>query len=154
MQDAEAAYAWLIAKGVPAEDILLVGESLGSGVAVQLSARHKVGAVALEAPYASAADVAAARYWWLPVRLLMLDQFRSIDHIAKINAPLLIQHGMDDEVIPFAQGQKLFAAAAEPKQFITWPATDHVGLFNEDTWATELAFFERVRPVSSAIQQE
>ena len=87
LTDARTAYDWLTAQGTPPDRIGLVGESLGTGVAVQLVARVPIGAVALGAPYTSTADVAAWRFPWLPVRWLMKDQFRSIDYIAAINAP-------------------------------------------------------------------
>ncbi|MDO8354038.1 MAG: alpha/beta hydrolase, partial [Aestuariivirga sp.] len=64
--DATAAYDWLITKGVEPSRIVLLGESLGSGVAVQLAAKREVGAVVLEAPYTSTVEVAAKIYWWLP----------------------------------------------------------------------------------------
>src|SRR5262249_39306345 len=67
INDARAAYDWLMAKGIDPGELMLVGESLGSGVAVQLAAERRVRALALEAPFASAVDVAAAAYWWLPV---------------------------------------------------------------------------------------
>lgn len=139
--DATAAYDWLAAHGIPANQIAVVGESLGTGVAVQLAARRPVGAVALEAPYTSTADIAAQIYWWLPVRLLMKDQFQSIRHIAAINAPLLIQHGTADQVIPFASGEQLFATAAQPKTLLPLPGQGHEALFQPLTWATETAFF-------------
>jgi uncharacterized protein len=146
MIDAQAAYDRLVAQGIPADRIVLVGESLGTGVAVQLAARHAVGAVVLDAPYAAAVDVAAGIYPWLPVRLLMKDQFRSIDHIGDITAPLLILHGTRDAVIPFVQGQKLFAAANMPKQFAELTGAGHQALFDPATWAREVAFLSRVFP--------
>jgi uncharacterized protein len=142
--DAEAAYAWLIAHGRSPDDIFLVGESIGSGVAVQLAAKHPVGAVALEAPYANAVDVGAAIYWYLPVGLLMRDQFRSADHIGKIAAPLLVIHGTDDGLIPIEQGRELFARANEPKTFIAVPGGTHDIIGDEATWAAEMAFMERM----------
>lgn len=142
--DATAAYAWLIAQDIPSVRIMVVGESLGTGVAVQLAAKHPVGGVALEAPYTSTADVAAGIYPWLPVRWLMKDQYRSIDHIAQINAALLIQHGDADQVIPYAFGQQLFAAAAAPKTFETLPDQGHEALFQPEIWAREVAFFAQI----------
>lgn len=145
--DATAAYDWLAAQGIPPHQIALVGESLGTGVAVQLAARRPVGAVALEAPYTSTADIAAQIYWWLPVRLLMKDQFQSIQHIGQINAPLLIQHGTADQTIPFASGTQLFNAAAQPKTLLPLPGQGHEALFQPLTWATEAAFFtDRLAP--------
>jgi fermentation-respiration switch protein FrsA (DUF1100 family) len=143
--DAVTAYDWLRAQNIDPGHIALVGESLGTGVAVQLAARHPVGAVALEAPYTATADVAARIYWWLPVRLLMRDQFRSIDHIAAVTAPLLVQHGDRDAVIPFEFGERLFAAATMPwKDFVTLPGLGHDALFAPETWAREAAFFAEV----------
>ena len=142
--DAITAYDWLIQQGVVPAQIALVGESLGSGVAVQLAAQKSVGAVALEAPYTSTADIAAAIYWWLPVRLLMKDQFRSMDYIGAVTAPLLVIHGAADRLIPTEYGKALFAAANEPKEISIVEGFGHDVLFEEATWAREIEFFERV----------
>ena len=144
--DARTAYDWLIAQGIPASRIVVVGESLGTGVAVQLAAQRPVGAVILEAPYTAAVDVAAQVYPWLPVRLLMKDQFRSSAHIGKITAPLLILHGTADRVIPFTLGQRLFAAANQPKTFVPLDGKGHEALYDPATWAHETAFLARVLP--------
>jgi len=139
--DAVTAYDVLRAKGVAAGQIMLLGESLGTGVAIQLAAQKPVAAVALEAPYTAMVDIAADVYWWLPVRLLMKDQFRSRDHIAEVKAPLLIQHGDADRVVPFAQGRALFAMANEPKQMVVIPGGTHDIISDRDVWAREVAFF-------------
>lgn len=143
VNDARAAYDWLIAQGVSPEAIVLVGESLGSGVAVQLAAERTVGAVALEAPYFSAADIASSTYWWLPVRLLMKDKFDSFAYIGKVQAPLLIIHGDQDDIIPLGEGQKLFASANEPKHMLVIPGGTHGSIFSAETWAREMQFFEQ-----------
>ena len=98
--DAEAAYAYAAAR-YPAKQIVLWGESLGSGVAVALATRKPVARVILEAPFTSAVAVAAAHYWYLPVGLLMKDQFRSDAVIGNVTAPVLILHGARDQVVPF-----------------------------------------------------
>ncbi len=139
--DADAAYAWLRAQGIAPGQIMVVGESLGTGVAVQLAARHPVGAVALAAPYTSTADVAAAVYPWLPVRLLMRDQFRSDLFIGQITAPILIQHGNADQVVPYRFGQALHALSPPGTQFVTLPGLGHEAIFAPETWAREMAFF-------------
>jgi uncharacterized protein len=146
MTDALTGYDWLLGQGIAADRIVVVGESLGTGVAVQLAAQRQVGAVILEAPYTAAVDVAAGLYGWLPVRWLMKDQFRSKDHIAAVTAPLLILHGTKDRVIPFAMGQDLFAAANEPKQFIALQGAGHEALFDRATWVREAAFLANVLP--------
>jgi fermentation-respiration switch protein FrsA (DUF1100 family) len=142
--DAMAAYDWLIARGVEPSRIALLGESLGSGVAVQLAAKREVGALVLEAPYTSTAEVAAKIYWWLPVHALMKDQFKSIDFIAAVVAPVLIIHGEADELIPVEFGRRLFAAANQPKELEIVPGFGHDVLFEETTWAREVEFFARM----------
>jgi hypothetical protein len=115
--DAQAAYAFA-AERYPAKQIVLWGESLGSGVAVALAAEKPVGRVILEAPFTSAADIAAEHYWFLPVRLLMKDQFRSDLRIGKVSAPVMILHGVKDQVVPYAQGERLFELAHQPKRIV------------------------------------
>lgn len=142
--DADAAYGWLRAQGIAPGQIMLVGESLGTGVAVQIAARHAVGAVALASPYTSTADVAASVYPWLPVRLLMHDQFRSDLFIGQITAPILIQHGDADVVVPYRFGQALHALAPAGTQFVTLPGLGHEAIFDPGAWARELAFFAAI----------
>jgi len=142
--DASAGYDWLIARGVEPGRIALLGESLGSGVAVQLAAQREVGALALEAPYTSTAEVAAKIYWWLPVHALMKDQFKSIDFIAAVVAPLLIIHGEEDKLVPVEFGKRLFASASQPKELEIVSGLGHDVLFEETTWARETEFFARV----------
>jgi fermentation-respiration switch protein FrsA (DUF1100 family) len=125
--DAEAAYAFAAAR-YPAERIAVWGESLGSGVAVALASAHKIGRLVLEAPFSSAADVGAQVYWFLPVRLLMKDPFRSDMRIGKVTVPLLILHGARDNVVPIALGERLFALANEPKRFVRFADGGHEDL--------------------------
>ena len=122
--DAEAAYAFATAR-YPAERIALWGESLGSGVAVALGAGHTAGRIVLEGSFTSAPDVGAHAYRFLPVRLLMKDQFRSDLQIAKVTAPLLFLHGGRDWVVPIALGERLYALANEPKQFVRFSDAGH-----------------------------
>jgi uncharacterized protein len=144
LADAKAAYDHLRGLGHPADRIVLVGESLGTGPAVQTAATNPVGAVVLEAPYSAAVDIARRAYPWLPVGLLMKDQYRSRDHIAKVRAPILILHGEADQVIPQGFGQRLFDAARDPKTFLSLGPVGHEALFAPDTWAKGADFIERV----------
>ena len=125
--DGEAAYAYAAARyAVP--QIVLWGESLGSGVAVALAAEKPVGRVILEAPFTSTAAVASRRYWYMPVRLLMKDQFRSDERIGKVTAPLLILHGVHDEIVPYAMGEHLFDIANKPKHIVRFLDGHHEDL--------------------------
>jgi uncharacterized protein len=125
--DAEAAYAFAAAR-YPAKQIVLWGESLGSGVAVAIAAEKPVGRVILEAPFTSAAAVASIRYWYLPVRLLMKDQFHSDERIGKVTAPLLILHGFQDQTVPYAMGERMFELANQPKHIVKFLDGGHEDL--------------------------
>ena len=125
--DGQAAYAFAVAR-VPAERIVVFGESLGTGVAVALAATEPIGRLVLEAPFTSAVDVGARAYWFLPVRFLMKDPFHSDRRIGKVTAPLLVLHGERDHVVPIALGERLFSLANEPKRFVRFPAGTHVDL--------------------------
>jgi fermentation-respiration switch protein FrsA (DUF1100 family) len=127
LADAAAAYAYAAAR-YPAERIALWGESLGSGVAVALAASHKVGRVLLEAPFTSAADVGARVYWFVPVRIMMKDQFRSDLRIRDVRAPIMVLHGTKDDVVPFELGERLFALAQGPKRFLKIEGGGHSNL--------------------------
>ena len=129
LQDAAAAYAFASAL-YPASKIVLWGFSLGSGVAVALAADRQAGGVILEAPYSSIADVAAAAFPFLPVRYFLKDPFHSDQRIAKVKVPLLIMHGVRDATIPIALGERLFALAHEPKQFVRFDQGGHDDLGN------------------------
>ena len=125
--DAAAAYAYAAAHYQVAQ-IVLWGESLGSGVAVALAAEQPVGRVVLEAPFTSAVAVGARHYWFLPVRFLMKDQFRSDQRIGKITAPLLILHGLHDQIVPYAMGEQLFELANKPKHIVRFLDGGHEDL--------------------------
>lgn len=122
---AMTAYRFLEARGIDPADIVIYGESIGSGVAVRLAAQVPARALVLEAPMASAIDVASRHYPLLPVRLLLRDAYRSIDRVASIDMPLLIIHGTDDTIIPIESGRLLFEAAVEPKQFAAIRGAGH-----------------------------
>lgn len=125
--DARAAYDFA-RSNYPGARIVLWGESLGTGVAVAIAGEKDVAAVILEAPFTSAADVAFSAYPIIPVRLLMKDQFRSDERIGRVKAPVLIMHGERDRVVPFRLGERLFAMANEPKQFVRFPDGGHEDL--------------------------
>ena len=93
-----------------------------------LAAQQPVGGLVLEAPFTSAVDIAAAVYPFVPVRLLMWDQFRSDRHIGAVKAPVLILHGERDRVVPISYGERLFALAREPKKFVRFPQGRHEDL--------------------------
>jgi fermentation-respiration switch protein FrsA (DUF1100 family) len=127
LQDAAAAYAFTTAR-YSADKIVTWGFSLGTGVAVALASEQPIGRLILEAPYTSTVDVAASSFWFVPVRLLMRDQFRSDERIARVKVPLLIMQGTKDYAIPPALGERLFGLANEPKQLVRFPGGGHENL--------------------------
>ena len=129
LRDAAAAYAFARTR-YDADSIVAWGFSLGSGVAVALAADHQLGGLILEAPYTSITDLAVRAFPFLPVRSFVRDSFHSDERIAQVHAPLLIMHGAKDPVIPIALGERLFAAAHEPKQFVRFPEGGHNDLGN------------------------
>jgi fermentation-respiration switch protein FrsA (DUF1100 family) len=98
------------------EDIILYGESLGSGVAIQVAAEKKVRGIVLDSPFTSIAELAAQIYPWLPINLLLKDRYDSIIHIRDVHVPVFIIHGEADDVVPVEMGRRLFAAANEPRR--------------------------------------
>jgi len=126
--DGEAAYTAAVASGVAPERIVALGESLGSGVAIALAARHKLGALVLDSPYSSIVDVAASAYWFVPVRALLRDPFRNDLLIGTIHTPTLIVHGSKDVVVPIRFGEKLFGLANPPKDFWRVEGAAHLAM--------------------------
>lgn len=70
-------------------------------------------------------DIAARRYWFVPVRWLMKDQFRSDLRVGKVAAPVLVLHGERDAVVPIALGERLYALINAPKRFVRFPGAGH-----------------------------
>lgn len=143
--DAQTAYEHLRSLGVAAKDIVVYGESLGSGQATQLSKEHEVGAVVLEAPLTSTVDVGRRTYFFLPLGLLMTDKFANIEHVKDVNAPVLVIHGEQDSVIPVQMGKDVYAAANEPKKLELFPEADHADLFEHGAWDKVWEFISAAR---------
>lgn len=114
--DARAAFKYLKYLGFSDKDIFFYGESLGSGVAVQLATEHEARAVILEAPYTAIVDRAAQLYPYIPVKMLVKDKFNSLVKIPDVHIPVLIFHGYLDEVMPITHGRAILNAANEPKE--------------------------------------
>ena len=142
VNDALMAYDALRQRNVAAKDIIVYGESLGTGVAVQVAALREVGALVLEAPYTSLSDLVRHRLRFIPAYTFLKDEFNSVEHIKKVKAPLLIVHSLGDEVIPIAFGRWLFEAASGYKEFLRVRGAGHFGLFRSGGWPKIRAFVE------------
>ncbi len=127
-RDAEAAYRYAQDLKLSSSKLVIMGESLGTGIAVALAAAHPPAALVLDSPYSSVADVAAAQFWMFPVRLVLWDAFRSDRLIDKVGAPVLMIHGSADRVIPLPFAEKLYGLAREPKQFFRVEGAGHLAM--------------------------
>lgn len=141
--DAEAAYDWLLSRGVAPDRIILYGESLGSGVAVAMAKRRDVAAVILEAPYSSIAEVAQSVYWYMPARWLVHDKFDSVDLIGALDIPILVVHGARDRTIPLHFARSLHRAAPEDAEMVILPDAGHADLYDHGMEAHVLDFIDR-----------
>ena len=141
--DARAAIGFLGRQGVGPGRMVLFGESLGSGVAVQMATEYACAALVLEAPYSSVVDVAQDRYWMFPVKALVKDRYNSTAKIGKVRCPILIMHGTADRVIPIKFGERLFALAPSPKEMKVYPGLGHVGFDELGAFNAVLDFLRR-----------
>lgn len=118
-RDGEAAWRYLVEeRAIEPAHIAMLGRSLGAAIAAAVAVHHRPGALVLESTFTSLPDVAAVHHPLLPVRLLARYRYPVLDFVPRIHCPLLVVHSREDEVIPFSHGEKLFAAAAPPKEFL------------------------------------
>jgi pimeloyl-ACP methyl ester carboxylesterase len=135
----EAALRWLEeVQRVPAGEVIRVGESMGGAVATELATRHAVRLLVLHGAFTSFPDMAQMRVPIYPSRYLVHNQMDNEAKIGHVHCPVLITHGTADAIVPFHQGERLFAAAAEPKRFIRMEDHGHGPPVTVD-------FFEGVR---------
>lgn len=125
-QDARAARKWLANREkIPEGDIVLIGQSLGGSVMVDLAAEDGARGLVLLSTFTSLPDVASRHFPLLPARLVMQNRFDSIGKIGQYHGPLLQVHGENDKTVPLKLGKRLFTAANEPKRFVVGPSADH-----------------------------
>ena len=130
-RDAESAVKWLKSEGLAEEDIILYGESLGTGVAVEIAQNKNYAGIILESPYTSMLNIGKKYYPLFPVSFLLKDKFESYKKIKKISIPILILHGKTDKIVPFAMGKKMYELANEPKYFYFQEYGDHMINYDE-----------------------
>ncbi len=129
-KDAKAAVKWLNEQKITNNQIILYGESLGSGVAVEIGKNNDFNSIILESPFTSIENSAKIYYPYLPIKLLLKDRYDSISKIKMINTPILIMHGKKDDVVPFFMGEELFEKANKPKKSYFTSDDDHMMEFN------------------------
>jgi uncharacterized protein len=143
-RDAEAAWAWLEGRGIPESNIVLFGESLGAGVATWIALHRKPRAVVLASAFTSIPDLAAQIYPFLPVRLLTRIHYDNIGRLPHIDAPVLVLHSPDDEIVPYGHAERLYAAARGPKRLVRLAGGHNEGfVFRRAEWVRSLDEFLR-----------
>ena len=143
----EAAYKWLTDEAKIAPDrIILCGESLGGGTAIELATKREHRALALIYTFTSLPAAAKHHFPFLPVHTLMRTRFDNLSKIGKCPRPVFLVHGTADRTVPFSHSEQLYAAANEPKHFVRLEGGGH-DLFITDLYATELTrFLEKYAP--------
>jgi fermentation-respiration switch protein FrsA (DUF1100 family) len=118
-RDAAAAWHYLVdARHIAPQEIVIFGRSLGGAIAAELASRTRPAALILESAFTSVPNMAARLYPWLPVRWLSRYRYDTQSALEAITCPVLIIHSREDDIIPYAEGEQLFARAREPKQFL------------------------------------
>lgn len=139
--DAQAAWDRIAADGIAPERIVCFGESLGGAVSIALATRRACAAVIVVATFTSLRDVARQHYGALAA--LAGGQFDSASRVAAIGAPIMVAHGDQDEIVPYALGERLFALAREPKQFVRVAGRQHNDVFDSAPLLDAIAAFAR-----------
>ena len=131
-EDGKSAINWLLSKGVNERNIVIYGESLGTGVATHLSQKRNFAGIILETPFTSMIDAAKTFYPYIPVGLLLKDKFDNKSKIKNINSPVLIMHGKNDQIVPFFMGKKIYKIANEPKYSYFTNHDNHMMEYDEN----------------------
>lgn len=114
-QDAQAAYDYLLSKNIPAKEIIGYGESLGGAIAVELALKNPMQALILESTFSNIKDMVKRTFPLLP-HWVLSSRFDSKAKIRSISIPKLIIHSINDEIVPYTLGEKLYTASALPKE--------------------------------------
>jgi len=130
-EDARSAIRWLNSKGIKEKNIIIYGESLGTGIAVEIAQNKSFAGIILESPFTSMIDVGKDKYPFLPVKLMLKDKYESDKKIINIKIPIMVMHGKLDNIVPFFMGKKIYQLAREPKYSYFTDYDDHMMEYNE-----------------------
>jgi len=131
-QDARSAIKWLKKQGIIEENIIIYGESLGTGVTTEIAQNRNFAGIILESPFTSMVAAGKSKYPIFPIKLLLKDKYESDMKIKNIKSPVLIMHGEKDKIVPFWMGEKMFQLANEPKYYYFSKYDDHMMDFNNE----------------------
>lgn len=125
-RDGRAAYDYLVkGRHIDPARLILMGESLGCAVSIQLAIERRAAGLVIEAPFASIAHMANAIYPFLPLGSFIRTRYENVKKVPQLKMPLFVVQGTQDEVIPVSQGKMVFAAAPEPKQYLAIEGAHH-----------------------------
>ena len=130
-EDARSAVQWLESKGIKKNNIIIYGESLGTGVATEIAQNKNFAGIILESPFTSMIEAGKDKYPYLPVKFLLKDKYESEKKIKNIKSPILIMHGKVDNIVPFHMGKKMYELANNPKYSYFSEYDDHMMEYNE-----------------------
>jgi uncharacterized protein len=144
-RDAQAAWRYLTEqRNIPSNRIVLLGESLGGAVATWLAVREKPALLVLASAFTSVADMAEAIYPFLPTHLLTRFDYNTGEYLRGVTCPVFVAHSPQDEIVPFEQGEALYASASEPKQFLELQGGHNNGfIYMREEWVRALGDFMR-----------
>ena len=131
-EDGESAVKWLLNKGIEEKNIILYGESLGTGIATHISQNKNFAGVILETPFTSMVDVAKTFYPYIPVSLVLKDKFENKKKMKNISSPILVMHGELDQIVPFRMGEKIYKIANNPKYSYFTKYDNHMMEYDEN----------------------
>ena len=143
-KDSENAVAWLEAKGINKKDIILYGESLGTGIAIELATKDQYSGVILESPYTSMIDMGKRFYPFLPISILQKDKYNSLKKLNMVKSPILVLHGKADTLVPFYMGKKIYDAANEPKYYYFPEIDNHMMTYDQNMMKTLSNFVDEI----------
>ena len=129
-EDGRSAVRWLKSQGISEKNIILYGESLGTGIVTEIAQNKNFAGIILESPFTSMIDAGKDKYPYLPVKLLLKDKYESNKKIKNIKSPVLIMHGKVDTIVPFHMGEKMYRLANEPKYSYFSEYDDHMMEYN------------------------
>jgi uncharacterized protein len=124
--DGNSTILWLKKLGLTERDIILYGESLGTGIATEIAQNKNFAGLVLETPFISMIDVAKNFYPYIPVALLLRDKYDNQNKIKNIKIPILVMHGEADQIVPFWMGKKIYQLANQPKYSYFTKYDDHM----------------------------
>ena len=140
--DANSTILWLKNLGLLEKDIILYGESLGTGIATELAQTNNYAGLVLETPFTSMVKAAKNFYPYIPVSLLLKDKYDNQKKIKNIKIPVLVMHGEADQIVPFRMGKKIYEIANEPKYSYFTEYDDHMMEYDEKLLFALKTFFK------------